>query len=98
MSDFEEMAAAYQQREQERRRLFFEAMGIPDDGRLNPLMTRDEFLAFCKGKKTENEKYDSLRGKKSVHVYFEFAPYHDIDYSYCFDDDTVYENRFYIGD
>lgn len=98
MIDFDEMAAAYQQQEQERRRLFFEAMGIPDDGRLNPLMTSDEFLAFCKGKKTENEKYDSLLGKKSVRVYFEFAPYHDIDYSYCFDDDTVYENRFYIGD
>ena len=98
MIDFEKMTAAYQQQEQERRRLFFEAMSIPDDGRLNPLMTRDEFLAFCKGKKTENEKYDSLRGKKSVRVYFEFAPYHDIDYSYCFDDDTVYKNRFYIGD
>ena len=98
MIDFEEMAAAYQQQEQERRRLFFEALGIPDDGRLNPLMTRDEFFAFCKGKKTENEKYDSLRGKKSVRVYFEFAAYQDIDYSYCFDDDTVYENRFYISD
>ena len=94
----DEIRMAYQKQEQERRRLFFEAMGIPDDGRLNPLMTRDEFLAFCKGKKTENEKYDSMRGKKSVRVYFEFAPYHDIDYSYCFDDDTVYENRFYIGD
>ena len=98
MNDFKEWEAAYEKQEQERRRLFFEAMGIPDDGRLNPLMTGDEFLAFCKGKKTENEKYDSLRGKKSVRVYFEFAPYHDIDYSYCFDDDTVYENRFYIGD
>ncbi len=98
MIDFEEMAAAYQQREQERRHLFFEAMGIPDDGRLNPMMTRDEFLAFCKGKNTENEKYDSLRGKKYVQVYFELAPYHDISYSYCFDDDTVYESRFYIGD
>ena len=94
----DEIRMAYQKQKQERRRLFFEAMGIPDDGRLNPLMTRDEFLAFCKGKKTENEKYDSMRGKKSVRVYFEFAPYHDIDYSYCFDDDTVYENRFYIGD
>ena len=94
----DEIRMAYQKQEQERRRLFFEAMGIPDDGRLNPLMTRDEFLAFCKGKKTENEKYDSMRGKKSVRVYFEFAPYHDIDDSYCFDDDTVYENRFYIGD
>lgn len=98
MFDFDEMAAAYQQQEQERRLLFFEAMGIPDDGRLSPVMTRDEFLAFCKGKKTENEKYGSLCGKKSVQVYFEFAPYHDIDYSYCFDDDTVYESRFYIGE
>lgn len=96
--DFDEMDVTSQQQEQGRRRLFFEAMGIPDDGRLNPVMTRDEFLAFCKGKKTENEKYGSLRGKKSVQVYFEFAPYHDVSYLYCFDDDTVYESRFYIGE
>lgn len=98
MIDFDEMAAAYQQQEQERRRLFFEALGIPDDGRLNPLMTRDEFLAFCKGKNTENAKCGSLSGRKCIQVYFEFAPYHDISYSYCFDDDTVYESRFYIGE
>lgn len=98
MIDFEETAAAYQQQEQERRRLFFEAMGIPDDGRLSPVMTRDEFIAFCKVKKTENEKYGYPSGKTCVEVYFEFAPYHDISYSYCFDDDTVYESRFYIGE
>ena len=100
MFDFneDEMAAAYQQQEQERRRLFFEAMGIPDDGRLNPVMTRDEFLAFCKGKNTENETYVALRGKKYVQVYFEFEPYHDVNYVYCFDDDTVYESRYYIGE
>ena len=97
-SDFDEYAEIYKQREQERRRLFFEAMDIPDDERLNPVMTRDEFLEFCKGKKIENEKYDSMRGKKCIQVYFEFAPYHDVNYAYCFDDDTVYESRFYIGD
>lgn len=88
----------YEKLQLDKRKKFFDALGIDDDGRLNPLMTRDEFIAFCKVKKTENEKYDSLRGKKCVQVYFEFAPYHDISYSYCFDDDTVYENRFYIGD
>lgn len=88
----------YEKLQLDKRKKFFDALGIDDDGRLNPLMTRDEFIAFCKVKKTENEKYDSLRGKKFVQVYFEVAPYHDISYSYCFDDDTVYESRFYIGD
>lgn len=92
----DEIRMAYQKQEQERRRLFFEAMGIPDDGRLDPVMTRDEFIAFCKVKKTENEKYGYPNGKTCVDVYFEFAPYHDVSYSYCFDDDTVYESRFYI--
>ena len=80
----------------ERRALFFTALGIPDDGRFSPVMTRDEFLAF--DKKIEVEKYGSLRGKKYIQVYAECAPYHDISYSYCFDDDTVYESSFYIGD
>ena len=80
----------------ERRALFFAALGIPDDGRMNAIMTRDEFLAF--DKRIEDEKYGSLRGKKCIKVYAEFAPYHDVSYSYCFDDDTVYESRFYIGD
>ena len=88
----------YEKLQLDKRKKFFDALGIDDDGRLNPLMTRDEFIAFCKVKKTENEKYDSLRGKKCVQVYFELAPYHDISYSYCFDDDTVYESRYYIGE
>lgn len=80
----------------ERRALFFEAMGIPDDGRLNPVMTRDEFLAF--DKRIEDEKYGALHGKKCIQVYAECAPYHDVSYSYCFDDDIVYESGFYIGE
>ena len=42
--------------------------------------------------------YGYPSGKTCVEVYFEFAPYHDISYSYCFDDDTVYESRYYIGE
>lgn len=98
MLDSDETMTEYQKREAERRRLFFKAMEIEDDGRLNPVMTRDEFIAFCKVKKTENEKYGYLSGKTCVEVYFEFAPYHDISYSYCFDDDIVYESGFYIGE
>lgn len=96
MFDRKETMTEYDRHEQERRRLFFEAMKIPDDGRLSPVMTRDEFFAFHK--KVVDAKSDSLHGKKYVEVYFEFAPYHDISYLYCFDDDTVYESRFYIGE
>lgn len=92
----DEIRMAYQKQEQERRRLFFEAMGIPDDERLNPVMSREEFLEFRKPRKDLG--WDTLKGKKSVQVYFEFEPFHDVNYVYCFDDDTVYESRFYIGD
>lgn len=88
----------YEKLQLDKRKKFFDALGIDDDGRLNPVMTRDEFVAFCKVKKTENEKYGYPSGKMCVEVYFEFAPYHDISYSYCFDDDTVYESRYYIGE
>lgn len=88
----------YEKLQLDKRKKFFDALSIDDDGRLNPVMTRDEFVAFCKVKKTENEKYGYPSGKTCVEVYFEFAPYHDISYSYCFDDDTVYESRYYIGE
>lgn len=88
----------YEKLQLDKRKKFFDALGIDDDGRLNPVMTRDEFIAFCKVKKTENEKYGYPSEKTCVEVYFEFAPYYDISYSYCFDDDTVYESRYYIGE
>lgn len=92
--DSEETLSEYQKREIERRRLLFKAMGIEDDGRLCPVMTAAEFRAFDKPRK--EPKYSDLKGKTAVEVYFEFEPYHDVSYVYCFEDDVVYEKRFYI--
>lgn len=96
--DEPETVSEYDKRQQERRRLFFKAMGIADDGRLNPQMTRDEFLAFDKLRKDENKNWQYLKDKTLVEIFFEFASYYDISYSYCFEDDVVYESRFYVGD
>lgn len=92
----EETMSEYQKREAKRRRLFFKAIEIEDDGRLNPCMTEAEFRAFDKPCKAS--KYNELKGKTTVEVYFKFEPYHDVSYVYCFEDDTVYESRLYIGE
>ena len=57
-------------------------------------MTREEFLAFIKGK----SYVIGYPPKGSVVIYSEFQPYHDVTYSYCERTDTVYEESFYIGD
>ena len=91
-----EMQKKYEERVREQRRLFFKALGIEDDGRLNPNMTEDEFLAFDKPC-VDSHKAD-LKGKTLVGIYFTFAEFYDYGYYYCFEDDTVYESRFYVGD
>ena len=57
-------------------------------------MTMKEFMAFAKDKKY----VIGYPPKDSVVIYSEFQPYHDVTYSYCERTDTVYEERFYIGD
>ena len=79
-----------------RREMFFEALGIPDDGRSTPTMTKEEFRAF--DKPVVDYSYSKLIGKRNVEIFSKFEPYHDVSFIYCFDDDTVYENRFYIGE
>lgn len=37
--------------EDEKRKRFFEILGIEDDGRKNPMMMRDEFQKFCEGRR-----------------------------------------------
>lgn len=83
---------------QKRRLLFFEALGIEDDGRRNPCMTQEEFDSFDKPVVDGKYKLPKLIGKTTVHIFFRFEAYHDVDYEYCFEDDVVYENRFYVGD
>ena len=91
-----EMQRKHAERVAEQRKLFFKALGIEDDGRLNPKMTRDEFLAFDKPC-VDSCKAD-LKGKTLVEIYYTFAEFYDYGYDYCFEDDTVYERSFYVGD
>lgn len=71
-------------------------MGIPDDGRFNPMLSEAELAAFIR----EHPIKESAppRGATTVEIYFDFAPYEDISYDYNFDDDTVYVSSYSIGD
>lgn len=95
----EEPKEAYEQREAKRRSEFFSVLGIEDDGRRCPVMTKDEYAEFEKNKPERSDlTYKDLKGKKSVEIYFKFEPYHDVSYSYYPDFDCVIESRLYIGD
>ncbi len=88
-------------REAEERKRFFAVLGIEDDGRRSAVMTREEFLAFSKGKvsKEENRLPQAfLKGKTGVYIYFEFEPYHDVSYTYYPEENCIVESRFYVGD
>ena len=91
-----EMQKKFAEKEAKNRRLFFKALGIEDDGRRNPQMSNEEFLAFDKPC-IDSRKAD-LKGKTLVEIYFTFAEYYDYGYDYCFEDDTVYERCLYVGD
>lgn len=92
-----EGASKYDSYKAKQRKLFFEALGIADDGRRNIEMTDEEFYEFSKGKESKLGK-DFPKDAKRVVVKAAFEPYHDVTYTYCFDDNTIYEYRFYIGD
>lgn len=94
--DEEETMTDYQKREAKRRLLFFKAIGKPDDGRRCPTLTRTEFYAFRK----EHPETDKPVPKNvtTVEVFFDQVSYYDYSYKYCFDDDTIYESGFYVGD
>ncbi len=92
----EEPSTDYKRREAERRKLFFKAIGKSDDGRFNPVLTREEFKNFCDGHQVSDKH--PPKGGLRVEVFFEQAAYYDYSYDYCFDDDTIYEGSFYVGD
>lgn len=97
----EKQAAERAKREAEERKKFFEVLGIEDDGRLSAVMTRDEFLAFKKGKVFKEEKrlpQAFQKDKNRVYIYFEFEPYEDVSYNYFPDENCIVVSRFYIGD
>ena len=100
----EELMNELDKLEQERREMFFEALGIPDDGRLNPVMTRKEFREFTNEaeggthKVVSNWKEEDTKDKKMVSIYGDFGAYVNYDYAYCFDDGLVYESSLYVGD
>lgn len=92
----EEPITEYKKREAERRKLFFKAIGKPDDGRLCPTLFREEFNSFYKEHKVSDKRVP--QNATLVEVYFEQAAYYDYSYQYCFEDDTIYESGFYVGD
>lgn len=71
------------------------------------MITRENFLEFCKSKKvyTEDEAIKELYDnkyktyKESVkHIYCEQTAYHDINYYYDAEKDIIIEHRYYVGD
>ena len=94
--DTEEFASDYEKREKKQRLMLFKVLGIEDDGRRCSRMTEEEFRSFNKPCKDSHE--GDLEGKTCVEIYFNFEAFYDVAYDYCFEDDTVYERRLYIGD
>lgn len=84
--------------EDEKRKRFFEILGIEDDGRRNQMMTRDEFQKFCEGKRLEYDPRCFPFGKNLPIIYFEFSAYTDDTYCYDEETDTVYRDSYSIGD
>lgn len=92
----EETMTEYKKREDERRKLFFKAIGKPDDRRLCPTLFRDEFSRFCRERKVSDKQ--TPKNATLVEVYFEQVAYYDYSYRYCFEDDMIYKSGFYVGD
>lgn len=92
----EEPITEYKKREAERRKLFFKAIGKPDDGRLYPILFRKEFICFRK----EHNVSDKCIPQNAilVDVYFDQVAYYDCRYQYCFEDNTIYISKFYVED
>ena len=68
----------------ELRQRIFALLGTEDDGRYEPLMTKEEFEAFSKNKKINyiyKQSFQEIKNQ-SVLVYLKFAPYSDDSYYY----------------
>ena len=94
--DSEQFLSEYGKSEKKRRILFFMALGIEDDGRRCPVMSEEEFRSF--GKTCKDSHEGNLKGKTCVEIFYKFESYFNVAYDYCFEDDTVYERRSYVGD
>ena len=93
---FEACAQTVRDDEAQRRKEFFEALGKKDDGRLSPVMTREEFYTFIEDRHVTDD--DLPENARCVEVFYEFLAYETVVYLYCFDDAAVYVNTYYVGD
>lgn len=84
----------YELSKREARERFFSAVGIPDDGRKEPFLTKDELKSFTAGKQTAK----TAGGKPCVTIYYEQEAYGDRTYSYCPELDVVLESWTSCGD
>lgn len=84
----------YELGKREARERFFSAVGIPDDGRKEPFLTKDELKSFTAGKQTAK----TAGGKPCVTIYYEQEAYGDRTYSYCPELDVVLESWTSCGD
>lgn len=86
----------YQERRIAQRKLLFELLDKEDDGRFYDTMSKEEFTAFMRDRECSNSSIPENR--RTVTIRTECEPYHDVSYIYCFDNDTVYVSRYYIGE
>lgn len=75
---------------------FFSVLGIEDDGRTSAHMTDEEFDEFSKKHRTSNGA--PPKGEPLVFIHLKWLPYHDVTYTYCPTDKTIYESCYYIGE
>nr|DAJ55435.1 MAG TPA: hypothetical protein [Caudoviricetes sp.] len=92
----EDSKMGYKEMQARKREKFFKAIGKADDGRMYPVLTRPEFIAFKKAYAMTDKPVPL--GDTVVEIFYEATPYADVSYYYDFDDNRIYMYRYNVGD
>jgi hypothetical protein len=92
----EDSKMGYEEMQARKREKFFKAIGKKDDGRMDLILTRPEFIAFKKAYKMTDKPIPL--GDTVVEIFYEATPYADISYYYDFDDGRIYMYRYGVSD
>lgn len=92
----EDSKMGYEEMQARKREKFFKAIGKKDDGRMNLILTRPEFIAFKKAYEMTDKPIPL--GDTVVEIFYEATPYADVSYYYDFDDGRIYMYRYGVSD
>lgn len=92
----EDSKMGYEEMQARKREKFFKATGKTDDGRMNLILTRPEFISFRKVHEMTDKPIPL--GDTVVEIFYEATPYADVSYYYDFDDGRIYMYRYGVSD